>query len=98
MASIAFDIVGYEDAEGNLDTDEARSNLADYLHGLTEGLDVTFDDVTDVDPTVGLNEALAGVRIEFSGTYFDMLVLVDRYEEDPELRPGRIAEIKNIHD
>lgn len=98
MASIAFDIANYEDVEGNLDTDEARSNLADYLHELTRDLDVTFDDVTDADPTVGVNEALAGVRIEFSGSYEDMITLVDRYEEDPELRPSRIAEIKNIHD
>jgi hypothetical protein len=85
MASITLDLVNYQDDDGTFD--------AQVLHGLTEGLDLTFDSPGNVTPDPGM--ILIAIPIEFTGTRADLHTLIDRYEEDADLRPDLVANIRD---
>lgn len=83
MASIVLDVFNIVDVFST----NSFVNLSDYLHELTHGLDVTFDE-----PRPGINEGVP--VIEFTGDYDTLVTLIERYEDDEELREELVEEIK----
>jgi len=88
MASITLDLVNYQD-------DDSGTFDGQVIHDLTRGLQITFDEVGDID--AGPGELITSISVEFTGSYEDLIMLIDRYEDDPSLRPGLIADIVHIH-
>lgn len=87
MARITLDFVNYQDDDGNFN--------GQIIHDMTRGLNITFDEIGEI--TIDKDAILCEIIIEFTGPYEDLIALIDRYEEDPSLRPGLITDITNIH-
>lgn len=83
MASIVLDLVNYQDGDGSFNPQ--------VVHELTEGLSITFDEPEPFIPVKG--EYLFSIPIEFTGSRADLVTLIDRYEEDVEMRHGLVNEI-----
>jgi hypothetical protein len=96
MASIKLNITGYGDADTVVNSTEAETNLANYLHELTHELDVTFDDSNCADLPVSSDET-SSILLEFTGPYIDLITLIERYENDLAAQCTLIMKITNIH-
>lgn len=91
MASLKLDMVNivdeiHENFSAGIAQDRA---LADRLHQLTAGLNITFD----VDHMDVMHE---GPVLEFTGRPADLAILIRRYEEDPGLRNELHDQIKYV--
>lgn len=91
MASLKLDLVNivdeiHENFSAGIAQDRA---LADQLHQLTAGLNITFD----VDHLDNTHE---GFVLEFTGPPSQLVYLIRRYEEDVDLRAEHIARITYV--
>lgn len=63
----------------------------EVMHKLIDGLDVTYNLDT------GWANVFGESHLEFVGSRMQLVALIDRYEEDEELRPELYDDIEDVH-